>query len=104
MSSSSKRAKGLSFDDKRKAMLELLWETADFWSLKELEKMAPKAKGIIAQSVKEVLDALVSDGMVVCEKIGTGNYYWRWDWVAGDVHPLRQDAPWCISVDEISGH
>jgi hypothetical protein len=31
----------------------------DFWQLKELEKMAPKLKGIVAQSVKEVLESLV---------------------------------------------
>lgn len=57
--------------------------------------MGPKMKGIgkftrkllcqpspgdcsssVAQSVKEVLDSLVSDNLVICEKIGTSNYYW----------------------------
>ena len=27
-------------------------------------------------SVKEVLQSLVDDGMVDCERIGTSNYYW----------------------------
>ncbi|KAB0359080.1 hypothetical protein FD754_003236 [Muntiacus muntjak] len=29
-----------------------------------------------AMSVKEVLQSLVDDGMVDCERIGTSNYYW----------------------------
>ncbi|RKO99862.1 hypothetical protein CXG81DRAFT_13927, partial [Caulochytrium protostelioides] len=68
--------KGLSFDEKRTRMLELFHETEDFWQLKDIEKMAPKQKGITPQSVKEVLDSLVSDSLVICEKIGTSNYFW----------------------------
>ncbi|ELK25356.1 Meiotic nuclear division protein 1 like protein [Myotis davidii] len=41
-----------------------------------MEKIAPKEKGITAMSVKEVLQSLVDDGMVDCERIGTSNYYW----------------------------
>jgi transcription initiation factor IIE alpha subunit len=33
-------------------------------------------KGVVSQSVKDVIDALVSDGLVHAEKIGTSNYYW----------------------------
>ena len=40
--------KGLSLEEKRKKMLEILYETKDFYLLKELEKIAPKKKGIIA--------------------------------------------------------
>ncbi|ELW64780.1 Meiotic nuclear division protein 1 like protein [Tupaia chinensis] len=32
--------------------------------------------GRAAMSVKEVLQSLVDDGMVDCERIGTSNYYW----------------------------
>ena len=28
------------------------------------------------QSVKEVLQSLVDDNLVTCEKIGTSNYFW----------------------------
>ncbi|RKO96822.1 meiotic nuclear division protein 1 [Caulochytrium protostelioides] len=70
------KKKGLSFDEKRTRMLELFHETEDFWQLKDIEKMAPKQKGITPQSVKEVLDSLVSDSLVICEKIGTSNYFW----------------------------
>lgn len=38
--------------------------------------MAPKMKGIVQQSVKEVLQSLVDDDLVMFEKIGTSNYYW----------------------------
>ena len=38
--------------------------------------MAPKEKGITLQSVKEVLQSLVDDGMVDTDKIGTSVYFW----------------------------
>ncbi|EPZ35975.1 meiotic nuclear division protein 1 [Rozella allomycis CSF55] len=68
--------KGLSFEEKCKRLLELFYETSDFFQLKELEKIAPKQKGIVMQSVKEVLQALVDDNLVQGEKIGTSNYFW----------------------------
>lgn len=42
----------------------------------ELEKIAPKEKGIIAQSVKDVVQSLVDDGLVDTDKIGTSIYFW----------------------------
>uniref|UniRef100_A0A8C5XUS8 Meiotic nuclear division protein 1 homolog n=1 Tax=Microcebus murinus TaxID=30608 RepID=A0A8C5XUS8_MICMU len=45
-----------------------------FFAMKD--KIAPKEKGITTMSVKEVLQSLVDDGMVDCERIGTSNYYW----------------------------
>ncbi|KAF9188369.1 Meiotic nuclear division protein 1, partial [Haplosporangium sp. Z 767] len=47
-----------------------------FHKLQELEKSAPKLKGIVQQSVKDVLQSLVDDGLVTVEKIGTSNFYW----------------------------
>ncbi|VDK79664.1 unnamed protein product [Cylicostephanus goldi] len=70
------RKKGLSLEEKRAKMLELFYETQEFYQMKELEKIAPKKKGIIAQSVKEVTQSLVDDGLVECEKIGTFVCYW----------------------------
>lgn len=32
--------------------------------------------GVVSQSVKEVLDSLVSDNLVQFDKIGTSNYFW----------------------------
>ena len=70
------RKRGLSADEKRTKMLEILYEKKDFFLLKELEKIAPKEKGIISQSVKDVLQSLVDDDMVDTEKIGTSVYFW----------------------------
>ncbi|XP_052587929.1 meiotic nuclear division protein 1 homolog [Peromyscus californicus insignis] len=70
------KKKGLSVEEKRTRMMELFFETKDVFQLKDLEKLAPKEKGITAMSVKEVLQSLVDDGMVDCERIGTSNYYW----------------------------
>uniref|UniRef100_A0A2K6GPS4 Mnd1 HTH domain-containing protein n=1 Tax=Propithecus coquereli TaxID=379532 RepID=A0A2K6GPS4_PROCO len=50
------KKKGLSAEEKRARMMEIFFETA--------------------MSVKEVLQSLVDDGMVDCERIGTSNYYW----------------------------
>ncbi|ODO04989.1 hypothetical protein I350_05601 [Cryptococcus amylolentus CBS 6273] len=88
--------RGLSMEEKKTKMVEIFHGTvstfyadrragglAEFFSLKELEKIAPKQKGIVQQSVKEVLDDLVSDGLVTMDKIGTGNYYWALSSAAG---------------------
>ncbi|XP_043276564.1 meiotic nuclear division protein 1 homolog [Venturia canescens] len=71
----SKR-KGVSLDEKRQRMLQIFYEKKEFFNLKELEKIAPKEKGIVLQSVKDVLQALVDDGLVTSDKIGTSTYYW----------------------------
>uniref|UniRef100_A0A023F909 Meiotic nuclear division protein 1 homolog n=1 Tax=Triatoma infestans TaxID=30076 RepID=A0A023F909_TRIIF len=71
----SKR-KGLSAEEKRNRMLQLFYEKKEFFQMKELEKIAPKEKGIVAQSVKDVVQSLVDDDMVDTEKIGTSIYFW----------------------------
>lgn len=71
----SKR-KGVSLDEKRARMLQLFYEKREFFTLKELEKIAPKEKGIVAQSVKDVLQNLIDDGLVRTDKIGTSIYFW----------------------------
>ncbi|CCM05457.1 uncharacterized protein FIBRA_07677 [Fibroporia radiculosa] len=68
--------RGLSAEDKRVRLLEIFHETKDFFQLKELEKIGPKMKGIVSQSVKEVLQGLVDDGMVQADKIGSSNFFW----------------------------
>lgn len=45
-------------------------------TLKELEKILPKVKQIVSQSVKEVLQSLVDDDVVDYDKIGSGNFFW----------------------------
>lgn len=101
----SKR-KQVSAEEKRIRMLELFHEKKDFYQLKvnihvmnsdkeflmilrrtmliklyvfnyqELEKIAPKEKQIVAQSVKDVIQNLVDDGLIDTDKVGTSVYYW----------------------------
>ncbi|GJE94981.1 meiotic nuclear division protein 1 [Phanerochaete sordida] len=68
--------RGLSAEEKRVRLLEIFHETKDFFQLKELEKLGPKMKGIVSQSVKEVLQSLVDDGLVQADKIGSSNFFW----------------------------
>lgn len=83
----SKR-KGLSAEEKRERMLEIFHSTSDFFLLKELEKLGPK-KGVIAQSVKDVIQSLVDDDLVLKDKIGTSVYFWSLPSASGQ--KLRQE-------------
>ncbi|KIK97112.1 hypothetical protein PAXRUDRAFT_825284 [Paxillus rubicundulus Ve08.2h10] len=65
--------RGLSVEEKRVKLLEIFHESKDFYQLKELEKLGPKLKGIVSQSVKEILQSLVDDGLVQSDKIGSSN-------------------------------
>ena len=70
------KKRGLSLEEKRQKMLEVFYEKKDFFLLKELEKIGPKEKGVVAQSVKEVVQSLVDDDLVDSDKIGTSVYFW----------------------------
>uniref|UniRef100_A0AAQ5Y1I8 Meiotic nuclear division protein 1 homolog n=1 Tax=Amphiprion ocellaris TaxID=80972 RepID=A0AAQ5Y1I8_AMPOC len=70
------KKKGLSLEEKRTRMMEIFFESKDVFQLKDIEKIAPKTKGITPMSVKEVLQSLVDDNMVDSERVGTSNYYW----------------------------
>lgn len=64
-------------------MLQIFYESQDFYLLKELEKMGPK-KGVISQSVKDVVQSLVDDDLVLRDKIGTSVYFWSLPSCAGN--------------------
>ncbi|XP_074553900.1 meiotic nuclear division protein 1 homolog [Halichoeres trimaculatus] len=70
------KKKGLSLEEKRTRMMEIFFESKDVYQLKDIEKIAPKSKGIAPMTVKDVLQSLVDDNMVDCERVGTSNYYW----------------------------
>lgn len=57
-------------------MMEIFYESKDVYLMKDIEKIAPKAKGITSMSVKDVLTSLVDDGLVDTDKIGTSVYFW----------------------------
>lgn len=71
----SKR-KRVTADEKRSRMLQYFHENREFYTLKELESSVPKECGVIQQAVKDVLQALVDDGLVHSDKIGTSVYFW----------------------------
>merc|ERR1712183_239074 len=68
-------AKGISAEMKRVIIRNILLDSKSFFNLKEIEKLGTKKK-IPSQSIKDVVQSLVDDGMVAVEKIGTSNYYW----------------------------
>ncbi|KAK4874044.1 hypothetical protein RN001_013404 [Aquatica leii] len=70
------RSKGVSAEEKKARMLQLFYEKREFFQLKDLEKIAPKEKGIIANSVKDVVQKLVDEGEIDTDKIGTSVYFW----------------------------
>ncbi|CAE7369762.1 Mnd1 [Symbiodinium sp. KB8] len=63
----------MSLEEKRQVMLDMLQESKEPFLLKELEKLGGKK---VVQSIKEVLQSLVDDGLVDLEKIGIQNFYW----------------------------
>uniref|UniRef100_A0A3P9BY61 Meiotic nuclear division protein 1 homolog n=1 Tax=Maylandia zebra TaxID=106582 RepID=A0A3P9BY61_9CICH len=65
-----------SLEEKRTRMMEIFFDSKDVFQLKDIEKIAPKSKGIAPMTVKDVLQSLVDDNMVDCERVGTSNYYW----------------------------
>jgi hypothetical protein len=66
--------KGVSFDDKRLRLLEIFGR-AEVFTLKEIEKIGSKEKGIVEQTIKDVLQTLVDDGLVETDKIGAGESF-----------------------------
>ncbi|KAI0087994.1 meiotic nuclear division protein 1 [Irpex rosettiformis] len=84
--------RGLSAEEKRVRLLEIFHETKDFYQLKELEKLGPKMKGIVSQSVKEVLQSLVDDGLVQADKIGSSNFFWSFPSQRGAMMQNRLDT------------
>ncbi|GAB5358284.1 hypothetical protein AAMO2058_000444800 [Amorphochlora amoebiformis] len=68
--------KGVSYAEKQKRMLAYFLETKRVYTLKNLEKDLPKKKGIVSQSVKDVLQSLVDEEKIDTDKIGSGNFFW----------------------------
>ncbi|XP_063972615.1 meiotic nuclear division protein 1 homolog [Diachasmimorpha longicaudata] len=69
-------SKRVTLDEKRARILQIFHERQDFFTLKEIEKIASQEKGIVVQTVKDVLQALVDDGLVNSDKIGSAIYFW----------------------------
>nr|GEV95252.1 meiotic nuclear division protein 1 homolog isoform X1 [Tanacetum cinerariifolium] len=102
------KKRGLSLEEKREKMLQIFYDSQDFylttWKgfagilsgfiisvrcknlLKEHEKLGPR-KGVISQSVKDIVQSLVDDDLVSKDKIGTSVYFWS---LFGIVDLMRQ--------------
>ncbi|KAI5172929.1 hypothetical protein NEFER03_1935 [Nematocida sp. LUAm3] len=74
-----KRTKPLSIEEKAERIQALLRDTGEFYTLKELEKLSQKEKGVVPQSVKEVLEILVSEGRAKQEKVGISTLFWSYN-------------------------
>lgn len=66
--------RGLSFDEKRIALRDKLQSSGSFFDMKELEALARKI-GVIPQAVPEVIEALVSEHVVMNDKVGVKQLY-----------------------------
>lgn len=69
-----KKTKGLSFDEKKSVLSQAMMKEGMYYNLKELEVLGKK-NGVIPQAVKEVVDCLVSERVIIQEKIGSLNMY-----------------------------
>ncbi|KAI5188538.1 hypothetical protein NECID01_0151 [Nematocida sp. AWRm77] len=70
------RIKPLQMEEKVERLHQLFLEKKTFFRVKDLEKIAPKEKGIVAQSVKDVVEILLAENKIKEDKIGATKYYW----------------------------
>ncbi|KAH9931152.1 meiotic nuclear division protein 1, partial [Epithele typhae] len=84
--------RGLSAEEKRVKLLEIFHETKDFFQVGRILSDGPKMKGIVSQSVKEVLQSLVDDGLVQMDKIGSSNFFWSFPSQRGAIMQNRLAA------------
>ncbi|KAJ8943285.1 hypothetical protein NQ318_017303 [Aromia moschata] len=72
--------KGVSAEEKKSRMVQLFYERGECFQLKfhlrNWKKLRPKEKGIVANSVKDVVQKLVEDGVVDTDKISGSIYFW----------------------------
>lgn len=63
-------------EEKRTKMLELFDKYKTFFKIQELEKLGSKEKGIVENTIKDVVLGLFYDDLICGEKVGTSTYYW----------------------------
>ena len=67
--------RGMSIDDKRRAILSVYHELKEPLNLKEIEKAA-SSKGVVSQTIKDVNQSLIDDNLLQSDKIGAANFFW----------------------------
>ncbi|KAK9238272.1 meiotic nuclear division protein 1 [Lipomyces kononenkoae] len=68
--------KGMPAAEKASRLLAFFHDSLSFFAIKDIERQGAKATGINSMQIKDVLQGLIDDSLVRCEKIGSGNYYW----------------------------
>mmetsp|Transcript_27178 Transcript_27178/g.58416 ORF Transcript_27178/g.58416 Transcript_27178/m.58416 type:complete len:214 (-) Transcript_27178:372-1013(-) len=71
----SAKTKRMSADEKRQAILGVYHRTKEVYTEKEIISLAAKA-GVNQNTIADINQALVDDGLVDKEKIGGSNYFW----------------------------
>tara|TARA_B110000211_G_C13979439_1_gene508657 strand:- start:363 stop:713 length:351 start_codon:yes stop_codon:yes gene_type:complete len=67
--------KGVSREEKLSRLKSIIFEGKSVYSLKEMEKLGKKA-GIVQQAIKECMDELESDNIIMKDKVGSGNFFY----------------------------
>ena len=70
-----KKKKGVSAAEKRERLLTMFRESKEVYTMAEVEKEGPKT-GVVRSAVMDVNQALIDDGLVESEKIGSTLYCW----------------------------
>eukprot|EP00238_Polyblepharides_amylifera_P003938 CAMPEP_0196588614 /NCGR_PEP_ID=MMETSP1081-20130531/61104_1 /TAXON_ID=36882 /ORGANISM="Pyramimonas amylifera, Strain CCMP720" /LENGTH=192 /DNA_ID=CAMNT_0041911153 /DNA_START=119 /DNA_END=694 /DNA_ORIENTATION=+ len=83
--------RGMSLEDKRKVMLDIIRDSQSCWLLKDLEKTGAK-KGVVLQSIKDVVQSLVDDDMVNTDKVGSSHWFWAFPSEAGQKAAKKRAA------------
>lgn len=73
----SSKKKGLSMEEKIERVEKWFADHPHPHLLKELTAAIPKATGVIPQSIEEVLELLISENRIACDRLGTSNLYWK---------------------------
>lgn len=63
-------------EEKREKMLEIFEKHQSFFKIQELEKLGNKEKGIVENTVKDIVMSLLYDDLICSEKVGRSTYYW----------------------------
>lgn len=68
-------AKRMSAEEKRKTILDVYHKTKQVYTEKEILTLCAKA-GVNANTIPDINQSLIDDGLVDKEKIGGSNYFW----------------------------
>ena len=67
--------KGVSREEKLSRLKSIVFGGKSVYSLKEMEKLG-KSAGIVQQAIKECMDELESDNIIMKDKVGSGNFFY----------------------------